>query len=133
MRDGSAAWCGSTRRDLMRIFSATALAACVLGTAAWAADPVGSYDVAGSNPGGNGSYTGMVRVEKTGETYKVTWEIAGTRYIGTALGDQRFLGVSYRTGNNTGLALYGEEGSDWVGVWTYAGGTELGKEKWTRR
>jgi hypothetical protein len=117
----------------MRFFSATVLAVCVLGTAAWAADPVGTYDVSGSNPGGSGSYTGTVRVEKTGETYKVTWEIAGTRYIGTALGDERFLGVSYRTGNNTGLALYGEEGADWVGVWTYANGTELGKEKWTRR
>ena len=63
----------------------------------------------------------------------MTWDVAGTHFEGTALGDSRFLGVSYRAGGNTGLALYSPEGDDWVGVWTYAGGTELGKEKWTRR
>jgi hypothetical protein len=118
---------------VMRAIPMTALAVCLLGTPVWAGDPVGSYSVSGSNPGGGGSYSGTVTVEKTGEAYKVTWDIAGTQFEGTGLGDTRFLGVSYRTGNNTGLALYAPEGDDWVGVWVYAGGTERGKEKWTRR
>lgn len=41
--------------------------------------------------------------------------------------------MSYRSGNSTGLALYGAEGGDWVGVWTYADGREIGAEKWTRQ
>lgn len=117
----------------MRVVLITVLAITLLGSAAWAGDPVGTYSVSGSNPGGGGAYSGTATVEKTGATYKVTWDVAGTHFEGTALGDSRFLGVSYRAGGNTGLALYSPEGDDWVGVWTYAGGTELGKEKWTRR
>ena len=117
----------------MRIILITVLAVGLFGTAARAGDPVGTYSVSGSNPGGGGAYTGTATVEKTGATYKVTWDIGGTQFIGTGPGDSRFLGVGYRTGDNSGLALYSPEGDDWVGVWTYAGGTELGKEKWTRR
>ena len=98
----------------MRIVLITVLAIGLFGTAAWAGDPVGTYSVSGSNPGGS-SYSGTATVEKTGATYKVTWEVAGTHFEGT------------------GLALYSPEGDDWVGVWTYAGGTAVGKEKWTRR
>ena len=116
----------------MRIVLITVLAVGLFGTTAWAGDPVGTYSVSGSNPGGS-SYSGTATVEKTGATYKVTWEVAGTHFEGTGIGDSRFLGVSYRAGDYSGLALYSPEGDDWVGVWTYAGGTELGKEKWTRR
>ncbi len=117
----------------MRFVPVTALAVCLFAAAAWAGDPVGTYDVSGSNPGGGSAYSGTARVEKTGETYKVTWDVGGTRFVGTGLGDSRFLGVSYRTGSNTGLALYAPTDSGWEGVWTYADGTRLGKEKWTRR
>jgi hypothetical protein len=118
----------------MRIIPAIALTVCLSGAAAWAGDPIGTYNISGNNPGGGSSYSGTVKVEKTGETYKVTWEVAGTRFVGTGLGDSRFLGVSYRTGNSTGLALYAPASDDgWEGVWTYADGTQIGKEKWTRR
>jgi hypothetical protein len=117
----------------MRIILITVLAVGLFGTAARAGDPVGPYSVSGSNPGGGRAYTGTATVEKTGATYKVTWAVAGTHFEGTGLGDTRFLGVGYRTGDNTGLALYSPEGDDWVGVWTYAGGTAVGKVKWTRR
>jgi hypothetical protein len=117
----------------MRIIAMTVFAVGLFGAVAWAGDPVGSYDISGSNPGGGSAYTGTAKVEKTGETYKVTWEVGGTRFVGTGLGDSRFIGVSYRTGNNTGLALYAPAGDGWEGVWTYADGTQIGKEKWTRR
>jgi hypothetical protein len=118
----------------MRNIPTIALAVCLSGTAAWAGDPIGTYNISGNNPGGGSSYTGTAKVEKTGETYQVTWEVAGTRFVGTGLGDSRFLGVSYRTGNSTGLALYAPASDDgWEGVWTYADGTQIGKEKWTRR
>ena len=72
-------------------------------------------------------------MEKTGQTYRVIWVVAGTRYVGTGSGDRDFIAVSYKAGSNdTGLALYGAEGEDWQGVWTYAGGRQVGTEVWKR-
>lgn len=116
----------------MRI-AAIAAATFLFVTPALADDPVGSYAVMGTNPGGGSPYQGGVMVEKTGDTYRVTWNIGGTAYVGTGIGDGRFIAVSYRSGNDTGLALYAASGTDWQGVWTYAGGTTIGTERWTRR
>jgi hypothetical protein len=101
-------------------------------TLAFAADPVGTYRVEGNNPGSGSKYRGTVRVERTGKTYRVVWDVAGTRYIGTGIGDKDFLAVSYKSGNDSGLALYGARGEDWGGVWTYSGGRDVGAEIWTR-
>ena len=97
------------------------------------ADPIGKYSVAGANPGNESPYKGTVDVQQTGETYRVVWMIDGQRYVGTGIGDDKFIAVSYRSGKETGLALYYAEGDDWVGVWTYANGTRIGVEKWMRR
>jgi hypothetical protein len=75
-----------------------------------------------------------VSVTKTGDTYKVVWKIGDDTYVGTAIGNDKVLAVSYKSGANTGLALYGELGDDsWDGVWTYASGTTIGAEVWTRK
>lgn len=100
-------------------------------TAAFAADPVGTYKVQGTNPNG-GSYTGTVTVTKTGQTYQVVWEIGDTQFEGTAIGNKDFMAVTYHSGDNTGLALYGEDGGNWRGLWTYAGGTKIASENWKR-
>lgn len=97
------------------------------------ADPVGKYDVEGTNPGTGKSYSGTVSVARTGDTYRIVWDIGGTRYIGTGIGDKDFLAVSYRTGNETGLALYAATGDGWKGIWTYANGTKIGTEHWTEQ
>jgi hypothetical protein len=118
----------------MRMLASLAAAAVIFGAGiAYAADPEGEYDVEGSNPGGNGTYSGTVTVEKTGDTYRVVWDIGGTKYVGTGIGNKDFIAVSYRSGNNTGLALYGEDGGNWVGIWTYAGGKTVGAERWKRQ
>jgi len=116
----------------MRILTMTATAAIMFATAAFAGNPVGKYAVEGKNPDGKSGYTGTVVVEKTGDTYKVTWVVGGATYIGTGIGDKNFLAVSYKSGNNTGLALYGEDGASWAGVWTYHSGRTVGAEIWTR-
>lgn len=118
---------------MRRLFAATAAALLWSASTAFAADPVGSYDVEGSNPGGGGAYRGTVTVEKTGETYRVIWVVGSTRYIGTGIGNGEFIAVSYRSGSDTGLAMYGAEGSNWKGVWTYAGGRQVGTEYWRRQ
>jgi hypothetical protein len=116
----------------MRFLAVAAATLVLCGAPSWAADPVGRYRVSGNNPGGNGNYSGAVTVEKTGDTYKVTWLIGTDKQFGTGIGDQNFLAVSYQSGNNTGLALYLESGGNWQGVWTYQNGTRLGNEVWTR-
>ena len=110
------------------------LAALLAGTAsAQAAEPTGHYLVEGSNPGGGGGYSGSVDVTRTGATYRVVWTIGGQRFIGTAIGSPQAFAVSYRSGNETGLAIYTEDGNDWSGAWTYAGGNQLGTEHWLRK
>ena len=105
----------------------------VLGIASAFAGPAGKYDVEGTNPGNGKEYSGTVSVERTGDTFKVTWNIGGTRYVGTGIGDKEFLAVSYRAGDYTGLALYAATKDGWKGIWTYADGTKIGSEVWTEQ
>ena len=110
------------------------VAAAVLWSAtAFAADPVGTYKIEGNNPGGGSKYTGTVTVEKTGDTFRVTWMVGDNKYVGTGLGDKNFIAVSYRSGKETGLALYSDDGGNWNGIWTYAGGRTMGIETWKRQ
>jgi hypothetical protein len=103
-----------------------------LATVAFAADPVGTYKVEGKNPSGS-TYEGTVTVTKTGDTYNVVWDVGGTKYVGTGIGNDEFIAITYRSGNDTGLALYGHDGNNWKGVWTYAGGKTIGAEMWERQ
>lgn len=99
----------------------------------FAGEPEGTYKVVGSNPGGGSRYTGTVVVEKTDQTYKVTWTIGGDTYVGTGIGSTEGLAVSYRSGNQSGLAIYGAKGDDWEGVWAWTNGRTVGGEAWTRQ
>jgi hypothetical protein len=71
---------------------AVAGAALLFSTAALA-DPVGRYRVRGTNPNGS-AYSGEVRVTRTGDTYRVVWDIGGQTYTGTGIGDDDFIAVS---------------------------------------
>lgn len=108
-------------------------ASLLIGISAAVADPSGRYKLEGTNPGGNGKYTGSITVERTGETYRVIWVVGSETYVGTGIGNKDFLAVSYKSGDSTGLALYGVEGDGWSGVWTYAGGNKMGAERWYRK
>lgn len=100
----------------MRHLSALAAVALVFSVTAALADPVGKYDIEGTNPGSDTIYSGTLSVERTGQTYRVVWVVGGTRSIGTGVGNKDFISVSYKTGSYTGLALYAPEGDGWVGV-----------------
>lgn len=116
----------------MRFLLAVAVALLCNVAVAVAAEPVGNYTIAGSNPGDHGKYAGTVSVTKTGDTYHVVWVVGGTRYIGTGIGDKNFLAVSYKSGDDSGLALYGADGGNWSGIWAYSGAQQLGTEVWNR-
>ena len=117
----------------IRLRAAALLAALLFAPAAFAGNPVGKYAVEGHNPDGQTTYSGTAPGVQTGETYKVTWNIGGSVYVGTGLGDKNFLAVSYKSGADTGLALYGEDGDNWAGIWTYHNGKKVGAEMWTRQ
>lgn len=106
------------------------IAALALSATAALADPVGSYSVDGRNPDGS-SYKGSVSVSRTGETFKVVWAIGSEKYVGTAVGDDDFFAVGYRSGNQSGIAVYSRDGKGWKGIWTYQGGTSIGLETLT--
>lgn len=119
----------------MRYLLAICTAVLLWGPAsAFAADPVGRYFVQGTNPGSSSRYDGSVSVERTGQTYRVVWVVGNRRYVGTGIGDENFIAVSYKSNRgDTGLALYGASGNNWTGVWAYAGSREIGSEVWQRQ
>jgi hypothetical protein len=94
------------------------------------AQATGLYDVEGQNPDKT-TYVGSVSVEKTDETYRVVWTIGGERYIG--IGNDDAMAISYRAGNNTGVAFLARDKGKYVLVWTYLGGTTIGAERWLPR
>jgi len=120
----------------MRLIASITFAAAAALTLALAspalADPEGTFKVTGTNPGGQGEYSGTVTIAEVGENvYAVNWQIGSSAAVGTAVGDEDFLSVGYKSGDNFGVALFVREGSDWSGVWTYGGGKEIGTETWT--
>ena len=115
-----------------RLLLALPILAALVDGAAAQKGVVGRYNVEGRTPDG-AVYSGTVEVVPTGDTLRVTWVIDGQRYLGTGIGDDSFISVSYRSGNDTGLVLLVNENGVWSGIWTFAGGTSLGRERWVRR
>ncbi len=113
------------------------------------AGPEGTFTVRGTNPGGQGEYSGTVSVRQTGQTYSVIWNVGGVKYTGTGLGAENSKGystmgpasssdssiaISYISDGTFGLAYYVEQDDGtWRGIWTYGGSDKIGTEVWTRR
>ncbi len=90
----------------------------------------GNYSITGSNPGGRGSYRGVVVVRQTGQTYVVAWQVGSQRYVGRGILYNGVFSVAY----NGGLAVYSFDGTgNASGQWTVTRGTRLGTETWTRQ
>jgi hypothetical protein len=101
--------------------------------AAFAADPVGTYNVEGTYLSGS-RYSGTVTVTKTGETYKVVWEIVGGHtFTGTAIGNGDFMAIGYVYDKGTGLELAVADGGNWNCLYAPGGGTKIGRETWKRQ
>jgi hypothetical protein len=109
-----------------------AAAAMTLWAGAAGAQFTGQYRVEGENPDGS-TYKGTAQIEKTGDTWKVTWNIGGTRFVGTGIGTDEAIAIGYRSGSDTGIALLAKQGDQYVAAWTYLNGRKLGGEKWVRQ
>lgn len=140
---------GRARAACVTVWTAAVVLACLVFAVPSRADPVGTYDVVGTNPGSDGTYRGTVTVTRTGDTYRIVWMIAGTRFDGTGLGarvvegrylvgparpDDVALSVGYVSGGGFGIAIYFEEADGaWQGVWTSSGADRIATERWTPR
>jgi hypothetical protein len=116
----------------MRMLVAAAVAAVLSSCPVMAADFSPQYDVTGSSPGAAGQYAGTVSIRQTGEAiYQVEWSIAGQTFVGTGIGGPTGLAVAYKSGADTGIAIYRQgQGGAVEGFWTYAGGKQMGRETW---
>ena len=95
-------------------------------------DPVGVYEMTGTNPGNGAKYSGRVAVVRTGDTFQVTWTVSGHLIVGIGIGKNDYLAVSFGSGSNVGIAVYKENQEGWIGIWAPSGSREVGTETWKR-
>jgi hypothetical protein len=92
----------------------------------------GVYTVKGNNGEPDSDYTGTLTIVQTGkDTYKLTWMIAGDKYEGFAIGDNRILAASFTSKGASGTALLVEDDENEGGyksIWAFKGETSLGVE-----
>lgn len=55
----------------------------------------GQYRLIGTNPGDGGTYTGTVRVSRTGQTYSVVWTIGSQTFQGIGIYKDGSLSVAF--------------------------------------
>jgi len=81
----------------------------------------GTYWVAGTNPGGNGSYKGIATIAKSGDRYRIHWEV-GTTYDGIGKLNDKVFTVEWGTATeNVGTVTYALQPSGSLkGTWFVA-------------
>ncbi|MBL8957959.1 MAG: hypothetical protein JNK82_44700 [Myxococcaceae bacterium] len=96
-----------------------------------AADLSGTYAANGANPGGEGKYSGEVKLTKSGDTYNVEWALANSPpYKGVALQSGELLGVGWGMGAAFGVVVYKVNGGKLSGRWaTASSGPKAGTEE----
>ena len=110
-------------------FVTAGVALLISSATAQALDPEGRYMVRGTYPGG-GNYSGTAVVERTGNSYRVTWTIGGQTFVGTGVatdGTENAF-AAYRPGNQPAILVYQPRTTHWQAVWTYNDSREVGVE-----
>ena len=93
----------------------------------------GTYWVKGTNPGGKGAYQGIATVIKSGDSYRIHWEV-GTIYDGVGKLNGGVLTVEWgNTKENVGTVTYNlQPDGSLKGTWfTARNPTDLGTETLT--
>jgi len=97
-----------------------------------AQDIAGTYDAQGRNPGGNGTYGGVVKIVPFGAAHAILWKMNnGQGSEGLALRQANVVGAAYRTSKiDFGLVVYRVAGGVLDGEWVTPGNqkAELGRE-----
>jgi hypothetical protein len=80
----------------------------------------GVYTVQGNNGEPDSDYKGTLTIVQTSkDTFKLTWNIAGERYDGFAIGDERVMALLVEDDDNQGA---------YKSIWAFKGDTHLGVE-----
>ena len=87
---------------MRHLFAASAAAFLLTATTAFAPIPSAVTPSSATIQAAAANIAAPSPVEKTGQTYRVIWVVAGTRYVGTGIGNKDFIAVSYKAGNDTG-------------------------------
>jgi hypothetical protein len=91
----------------------------------------GAYVIKGTNPAG-ATYQGNLKIAKTGQTYRLGWDVAGrsTKGIGIKVDDGLF--AAFGDKEPVGVISYSFEGGQAKGVWTLSGATQTATESLSR-
>ena len=96
-----------------------------------AQDIEGVYNVTGTNSNDQ-SYSGSVRISRTGDTYRLVWTIGNQSFDGTGIFRNGVLSVSF-AGSFSGIVVYRMNSSGGDGIWATQNTTILGTENLKRR
>jgi len=78
----------------------------ISGAQAQSGNIAGTYLVSGTNPGNTGNYKGIATIVKSGETYRIHWEV-GTTYDGIGKLNGNTFSVEWGTAKeNVGTVTY---------------------------
>jgi hypothetical protein len=91
----------------------------------------GVYVVKGTNPGGD-SYQAKLKVAKTGQTYRLEWEVAGTSLNGVGIKVDDGLFAVWGEKEPFGVVSYSFEEGRAKGIWTLSDATQTATENLTR-
>lgn len=111
---------------------------CVTGLTAFscAFDPVGKYDVVGTNPNG-GEYKASAEIAKvTDDVYSIVWDFKDGSVYGEGVRNGLSIGFIYGSiqSSNFGIAIYNYSwDTSLSGVWTTLGGRKVAKEVLRKR
>jgi hypothetical protein len=91
----------------------------------------GAYVVKGTNPGGD-SYQAKLKIARTGQTYRLEWDVAGSSLNGVGIKVDDGLFVVWGEKEPFGVISYSFEGGQAQGIWTLSGATQTATENLTR-
>ena len=93
-------------------------------------DLTGAYTIHGTNPGGEGGYTGQSEISLTGSTYRVTAQVGSLVAEGTGVFLNGVLSVMFPEQGWIAAYALQLDGS-LQGIWSQSDGTELGQGNMT--
>lgn len=79
----------------------------------------GTWTLVGTNPNGS-SYKGVLKVDQTGPTYAVEWQIEDPPLFGTGFTINNLFVTAYGTSLGLGVVIYKVKDKELSGIWHYS-------------
>lgn len=90
----------------------------------------GEYEITSTDPGPEGlQFTGTLNIQRSRDTYQVTWNVDNQTYRGVGLRVDDWLIVGWGQGDGLAVSEYEFDGNKATARWALSGSRELGMEK----